>query len=228
VGKLAIGVLSKAAQEARRLRQNWLGPEHYLLALLAEPSIATEVLAALNVTHERLAAQLSGLKTVNGRRIRYVESKGIMTNPAAHAVTGWAKGYAAARGRKRPTPEDWLLAIVYRDPSLVASILHELGVSGAVVVKALRRRGVKTPEFEPAAYRPWRGRRALEVARSEWRAVVDVLSAKHPPGSEWQWGFNSRNDRAGRVQFSAEDGIDLDAIVAEARAGQSRGSLNLN
>ncbi len=52
--------------------------------------------------------------------------------------------------------------------------------------------------------------------------VVDVLSDRHPPGSEWQWGFNSRKDRAGKIQFSAEDGIDLDAIVAEARAGQTR------
>jgi hypothetical protein len=34
--------------------------------------------------------------------------------------------------------------------------------------------------------------------------------------------FNSRKDRAGKIQFSAEDGIDLDAIVAEARAGQSQ------
>jgi hypothetical protein len=101
---------------------------------------------------------------------------------------------------------------------MVASILHELGVSGAVVVEALRGRGVKTPDFEPEVYRPWRGRREMEVARSEWRAVVGVLNAKHPPGSEWQWGFNSREDRPGKVQFSAEDGVDLDAIVTEARA----------
>jgi len=162
-------VLSKAPEEARRLGQDWVGPEHYLLALLAEPSIATEALAALHVTHERIAEQLSRLRTVNGRRIRYIESKGITTNPAAHAVRGWAKGYAAASGRKRPTPEDWLLAIVYCDPSLVASILHDLGVSAADTVDALRRRGVKTPDSEPEVYRPWRGHRQVEVARSEWR-----------------------------------------------------------
>jgi len=55
------------------------------------------------------------------------------------------------------------------------------------------------------------------VARSEWQAVVDLLCERHPPGSEWRWGFNSRRDRPGRVQFVAEDGIRLDAIVAEAR-----------
>jgi hypothetical protein len=50
--------------------------------------------------------------------------------------------------------------------------------------------------------------------------VADLLSEKHPPGSEWRWGFNSRKDRPGKIQFAAEDGIDLDAIVAEVRARQ--------
>jgi hypothetical protein len=34
-------------------------------------------------------------------------------------------------------------------------------------------------------------------------------------------GFNSRKDRPGKIQFSAEDGIDLEAIVAETRAGKN-------
>jgi ATP-dependent Clp protease ATP-binding subunit ClpA len=211
-------VISKAAEEARRLRQNWLGPCHYLLALLAEPSTATEVMAELGVTHDGLAQTLGAMTTVNGRRIRYIESKGITTNPAAHDVSGWAKGFAAASGRRRPSPEDWLLAIVYRDNSMVASVLHGLGVSGAAIVHALRRRGLTVPEFEPEAHRPWRGHRTVEVMKSEWQAVEEALSKKHPPGSEWRWGFNSRKDRPRKVQFSAEEGIELDAIVAEALA----------
>lgn len=213
--------MDKAADEARRVRQNWLGPEHYLLAVLAEPSIATETMAELGVTHDRLATKFGRImKTVNGRRIRYIESKGITTNPAAHGVSGWAKGFAAASGRERPTPEDWLLSIVYYDDSAVASALHDLGVAAAAVVDAIRRRGLKTPDFEPEEHRPWRGLRTTEVARSEWKAVVDVLNEKHPPGSEWRWGFNSRKDRPGKIQFVAEEGIDLEAIVADARAGQ--------
>jgi len=213
--------LDKAAEEARRLRQNWLGPEHYLLAVLGEPCIATETMAELGVTHDRLATEFGKMKTVNGRRIRYIESKGITTNPASHDVHGWAKGFAAASGRERPTPEDWLLAIVYYDDGVV-SALHGLGVSAAAVVDAIRRRGVKTPAFEPEEYRPWRGPRTTEVARSEWQAMVDVLNEKHPAGSEWRWGFNSREDRPGKIQFMAEEGIDLDAIVAEACAGRGQ------
>ena len=214
-------MLDKAADEARRLRQNWLGPQHYLLAVLAEPSIASETMAELGVTHGQLSTEFAKMNIVNGRRVRYIESKGITTNPASHNVSGWAKGFAAASGRERPTPEDWLLSIVYND-SVVGSALHDLGVSAAAVVNAIRRRGLKTPDFEPEQHRPWRGVRMTEVARSEWKAVVDVLNDKHPPGSEWRWGFNSRKDRPGKIQFAAEEGIDLDAIVAEARAGQSQ------
>lgn len=218
-------MISKAAEEARRLRHNWLGPYHYLLALVAEPSIATDAMAQLGLTRHRLDKAFSPINTINGRRIRYFKAKGITTNPAAHDMTGWAMGFAAASGRRKPSPEDWLLAIIYRDRGMVGSVVHELGVSFAAIVDALRRRGVKVPDYQPEEYRPWRGHRTVEVARSEWQAVVDALSEKHPPGSEWRWGFNSRKDRPGKIQFSAEDGIDLDAIVAETRAMKSQPSV---
>lgn len=54
------------------------------------------------------------------------------------------------------------------------------------------------------------------VAAEELRPVVDLLGERHPPGSEWRWGFNWVGDpRRGRI--SAETGIDLEAIVAEVR-----------
>jgi len=209
-------VIREAFEEARRQRRNWLGPEHYLLAVLAEPSPATEAMAELGVTYDRLAPRLAEVRTVNGRRTRYFASRYVTTNPASHQVRGWATGFAAARGRESPSPEDWLLAVVYGDHGTTMSALHEFGVSAADVVDALRRRRVETPDFQPEEYRPWRGHRTVEVARSEWQAVVDVLGEKHPPGSEWRWGFNSRRDRPGRIQFMAEDGLDLESIVAEA------------
>jgi hypothetical protein len=215
---LAIRVLGKAAVESRRLRQNWLGPEHYMLALLSEPGIATDAMAELGITYEKLSLQFGAMKTVTGRRIRYIESKGTATNPRAHDVSGWAMGFAAASGRQEPLLEDWLLAIVYANRGIVGSALNELGVSAADVVAALRRRGVKTPDFDAEEHRPWRDGHTVEVARSDWQAVVDLLSQKYPPGSEWRWGFNSRKDRPGKIQFSAEAGIDLEALVEEAVA----------
>ncbi len=209
-------MLNQAADEARRLRQNWLGPEHYLLAVLAGQSDATRAMAELGLTHDRAAALIDGKKGANGRRPRFVESRGTATNPAAHDVSGWAAGFAAASGRQHPTDTDWLLAVVFVGNA--GWILHELGVSAAAVVEALRRRGLQAPPFEPVEHRPWRGYRTVEVERSEWEAMVDIVGQRHPPGSEWRWGFNSRKDRPGKVQFVAEEGIDLEAIVAAARA----------
>ena len=82
---------------------------------------------------------------------------------------------------------------------------------------------IETPVVAPEEYRPWHSFRTTEVARAEWKAVVSLLQERHPPGSQWRWGFNSRKDRPGKIQFSAEDGIDLEAVVAEARAGQGLG-----
>jgi len=101
-------------------------------------------------------------------------------------------------------------------------VLRELGVSAAAVVDAMRQRGVRTPDFNPDVDRPWQGHHEVEVAKSEWEKVVDVLNEKIPQGSSLRWGFNSRRDRPGKIQFVAEDGIDLDAIVAEARARRIR------
>ena len=204
------------------MRQNWLGAEHYLLAVLAEPGVATEVMADLDVTHEGVAGQLARINTFKGRRIRYLESKGISTNPRAHDVSGWATGFAAAAGRKVPSREDWLLATLYEGGGIVSTVLRELGVSAAAVVDAMRQRGVRTPDFNPDVDRPWQGHHEVEVAKSEWEKVVDVLNEKIPQGSSLRWGFNSRRDRPGKIQFVAEDGIDLDAIVAEARARRIR------
>ena len=207
----------KAAKEAILLRQNWLGAEHYLLAVLAEPGVATDVMVELGVTHEGVANQLARIKTVNGRRIRYLASKGITTNPRAHDVSGWANGFAAAAGRKKPSREDWLLAALYEGGGVVWTVLRELGVSAAAVVDVMRRRGIRTPDFNPDEDPPWRGHHEVEVAKSEWQDVVDILNEKVPPISGLRWGFNSRRDRPGKIQFAAEDGIDLDAMVAEAR-----------
>jgi ATP-dependent Clp protease ATP-binding subunit ClpA len=211
-------VIGKAAKEARQMRQNWLGAEHYLLAVLAEPGVATDVMSELGVTQESVAGQLDRMNSFNGKRIRYLESKGISTNPRAHDVSGWARGFAAAAGRKRPSREDWLLATLYEGGGIVWTVLRELGVSVSTLVDEMRRRGVGTPDFNPDEDRPWRGHHEVEVAKSEWQDVVDVLTKKVPPSSGLRWGFNSRRDRPGKIQFVSEDGIDLDAIVADARA----------
>ena len=51
-------LLFRAFKEAKDLDHGWVGPEHLLLALLARPSVATDVLAALGMTYDGLAEYL--------------------------------------------------------------------------------------------------------------------------------------------------------------------------
>ncbi len=68
----ALAVLANAREEAFRLNHNWIGQEHVLLALAADPGpSATAMLGACNVSPEALAALLRnqlqpGAKAVKG------------------------------------------------------------------------------------------------------------------------------------------------------------------
>jgi len=53
-------VLGPTGREAARLDHSYIGDEHYLLALLAKPSIASETLEELGITHERVAEAVRG------------------------------------------------------------------------------------------------------------------------------------------------------------------------
>jgi hypothetical protein len=45
---------------------------------------ATDAMAELGLTRDRLAKEFGPMNIVNGSRIRYFKSKEITTNPAAH------------------------------------------------------------------------------------------------------------------------------------------------
>ncbi len=207
----------KALEEARLLwlggiRLDGVGPEHFLLAVAAEPSVAADALAELGVTHERLVEYLGSLRyeapDVN-------PEQGLSTNRAAHEVMGWALGFAAASGVAQPEPADYLLATLYT--GAVAGDLDALGVSAGAVMDSLRRRGVRAPGVEPPVYRPWRGLRRVEIPEAELQPAIELLSERYPSGS-WRWGFNYVSvGEPRRALLISEEGLDLDAIVAEVR-----------
>ena len=104
----------------------------------------------------------------------------------------------------------------------IAPLLHRLGSSEQDLLEALARRGVRVPEVDPPLYRPWRGHQRIEVTEAELRPVLDVLTERHPPGSEWRWGFNWLPDGPAegaprRARVDGEEGIDLAAALAAAR-----------
>jgi Clp amino terminal domain, pathogenicity island component len=204
-----------AIAQSRRLDHQWIGPEHFLLALLAEPSVASETLEALGVTYERFAEQVRSARHDPDLPARAGERTGILVNPAAHELIGWARGLAAAAGFERPRPADWLVALLYADERC-DMWLQAFGTSARTVADALAARGVVVPAWPAPEHRPWRGARHVYVSEAELEPALKLLNERHPPGTEWRWGFNNVGEpRRGRI--TAEEGIDLDAIVAEIR-----------
>jgi hypothetical protein len=208
----------QAFEQARWLEHGWVGPEHFLLALLAESSVASEALAGLGVTYDEYVERLRGYR---GDAVpRYDRAKGLTgPNPAGHQLMGRAEGFAAAAGRDSPAPEHWLLAMVYSDHDNLPALLGGHGATLRALLDELRRRGVQVPDLDPPASRPWRGHHRLDVTEAELQPAIDLLVQKYPPGSAWRWGMNWTSDAEPRHPYLvAEEGIDLDAILAAVRA----------
>lgn len=213
----------RAADHARRLEHGWIGPEHVLLALFDEPSAATEALEEVGVTRDLVEEEVRAHGRSEPPGPAYDPPKGQSPNPAWYKLTGLARGLALATGQRRAGPEQFLLAMLYEEHA-IAPLLPRGGSSQEALLNALRRRGVKVPEVDPPVYRPWRGHHRIDVSQAELKPVVDVLIERHPPGSEWRWGFNwypaDPDDEGGprRAWVGGEEGIDLEDALATARA----------
>jgi ATP-dependent Clp protease ATP-binding subunit ClpA len=127
----------RAADEARRLEHSWIGPEHVLLALFAEPSPATGALEELGVTRDLVEEAARGRS--DPPPPPYEPGQNLSPNPAWYKLTGCAKGLALAAGRRRPDPEHLLLAMVYGEDA-VAPLLRRVGASEQALLEALARR----------------------------------------------------------------------------------------
>jgi hypothetical protein len=86
-------VLGRAAEEARRLDHGWVGTEHYLLALLGEPPVATETLAELGITYDRVLDKLrNDLSDPDWPPSRYERGKGLSPSAATYKLQARAEG----------------------------------------------------------------------------------------------------------------------------------------
>jgi ATP-dependent Clp protease ATP-binding subunit ClpA len=211
----------RAADVAHRLEHSWIGTEHVLLALFDEPSPATEALEEVGVTRDRVEEDARGMGRSDPPPSPYTPGMSLSPSPAWYKLTGCAAGLALASGHRRPRPEHLLLAMVYGEHA-VAPLLHRAGATEQDLLAALARRGVQVPEVDPPPYRPWRGHRRVEVTEAELEAIIDVLSERHPPGSEWRWGFNwlpgePAEGEPRRAWVGGEEGIDFDGALAAAR-----------
>ena len=93
------------------------------------------------------------------------------------------------------------------------------------------RRGVRVPRWIRPAIGRGRGHHRIEVSEAELQPVIDLLTRStrlamstqaqavtaNPPGSAWRWGFNWLPGEPRRARVDSEEGVDLDATLAEAR-----------
>jgi hypothetical protein len=112
--------------------------------------------------------------------------------------------------------------MVHEEGGLASHAWHRLGASPAAILDALRRRGARVPDVDPPVHRPMRGHRRVEIDEAELQPMIDLLVQRHPPGSEWRWGFNWLAGEPRRARVDSEDGLDLDGILAEVRRGAGR------
>jgi hypothetical protein len=97
-------MLGSASDVARRLDHGWVGTEHFLLALLTEPSLAAEALADVDVTSDRVVDALQGPTGLLGPNVQhYSPERGLSPNPAAYKLEGRAEGLALAWGFRSPS-----------------------------------------------------------------------------------------------------------------------------
>jgi hypothetical protein len=204
--------MKSAIIQAQELDHGWVGPEHFFLAVLAEPNVASEVLSGLGVTYARFRERLATLQPDPDIPFPKAQ-RGMTLNPAASELMGWATGFAAASGHSSPLPEHWLIGFLYASDRGAMWLRNPFELSAKAVVDALATRGVRVPSFPPPEYEPWPEGRTVYVSKEEVQPIVDVLNEKHPAG---QWGFNVMGKpRRGRIH--AEESIDVDAVVAQAR-----------
>jgi hypothetical protein len=209
-------------RQAERLGHPWTGSDHALLALLARPSAASEILEGLGVTYDRLDELVTKSHEEHVKKYfeKHPDQKGTRPTPDFYGVQGRAVAFAAVDGEARPRPEHWLLALVWDDGS-AASTLHVFGVSQAEILDRLRLHGVRVPPIDPPLFVPMRGERCIEIDPDEMEPMFQLLKERHPPGSEWRWGYNwtgEPDDSERRGLVMAEEGIDLDALLQEVRS----------
>ena len=207
----------RAMSEAASHDAKEAGVEHVLLALCDSPGIVPEVLREVGITREHIEQRYPNLATGAASVAAAEPRKREATlRGDGERIFGFALGLATAWG-ERPSPTHYLLAIAYCGD--YGAAFSMLGTTPAAVIDALRRRGAHMPDAEPLVYQPWRGTQEIDVSEDELKPLMDVLSRKHPPGSEWRWGLGSTDadDYPRHVRISAEEGIDLEAALRESR-----------
>ena len=124
-------LVDRARDEARGLDADYVGTEHLLLGLLAEPGPAGRALAAVGVTAEGVRERAAAVRPP----VPPVGRSGLTTR--AERVLELSEEVAEERGGREPETRDVLVALVRGDGGPGARILRDLGVSSEQVEDAV-------------------------------------------------------------------------------------------
>lgn len=206
-------LLKIGADEATRLEQHWMGPEHTLLGILrGDPEdLARRALEQAGVDAAMVEGWIIKMSTAPPAA-KAEGTSGVKPNPRWYTIEGRAEGMAAALGAQETGAVHFLLALLWDQRRW--HLTEQPGVSREAIVAALA-------DLLPVAPLPELERKLnftqyFEFPRRKASDVLEILAKRHPPGSGPTFGFNYKDEETAWVR--AEDGIDLQGIVDEALA----------
>jgi ClpA/ClpB-like protein len=212
-------LLKMGADEATRLGQHWMGPEHTLLGILRDDpeDVARRALERAGVDAAMVEGWIIRMNT-DPPAAKTEAKSGVRPNPRWYTIDGRAEGMAAALGAKEAGSVHFLLALLWDQRRW--HLTEEPGVSREAIVGALAELGVPLPAAPmPEFERKLNFTQYVEFPRSQASEVLQILAERHPPGSGPTFGFNYKDDETAWIR--AEDGIDLQGIVDEAQGSET-------
>ena len=211
----SVRLLKIGADEATRLGQHWMGPEHTLLGILrGDPEdVARRALEQAGVDAAMVEGWLARTDTEDTD-----ERSGVSPNPGYYRVEGRAEGMAAALGAAEPGTVHFVLALLWEKRRW--QLTEAPGISREAIAAALAELGATMPASPlPELDRRLNLTQYVEFPRRKSSEVLQLLAERHPPGSGPTYGFNYKDEETAWVR--AEDGIDLQGIVDEAIASET-------
>ena len=194
---------------AGELGHSWVGGEHLLLALCrrSRDSPARRALEACGIDAVLVQRYLGEIPAMANDR------PGATPNPRFSGIVARAEAFALAAGALRPSPEHFLLGLIWESGGMHTGVLRRAGATPARLQAALAERGVVTPAPAPSLSAEPELGEPLAITREEYEGGVPIdVHRLLPPGT--RFGFNRGDDRAWIV---AERDLDLPPYLEQAR-----------
>lgn len=203
-------LLGRASKEAEDLGHDWVGGDHFMLALLrpGDDSLAAQALRSCGLTHDayaeafvRVLEEAEEARPARQRR----ERAGVKPNPYTYWARGFADGVAVGLGAAAAGPEHVVLALIWDQWTPTTSVLHRLGLRREDLFNALADVGVPLPPIGLPLLDERRVGETVVVPIEQLQALVAELPGLLPSGT--YFGFNHDAKEHGWINAGAEVGL---------------------